>query len=54
MIEIINFNLSGKYILSTFDHDFPDGRSVHPDLKDGGALQISLQHFQVFQHLHSL
>ncbi|XP_021938763.1 UHRF1-binding protein 1-like isoform X4 [Zootermopsis nevadensis] len=24
-----------------------DGRSVHPDLKDGGALQISLQHFQV-------
>ncbi|XP_033611265.1 UHRF1-binding protein 1-like isoform X3 [Cryptotermes secundus] len=24
-----------------------DGRSVHPDLKGGGALQISLQHFQV-------
>lgn len=23
------------------------GRSCHPDLKDGGALQISLQHFQV-------
>ncbi|KAJ4435634.1 hypothetical protein ANN_18250 [Periplaneta americana] len=24
-----------------------DGRSVHPELRDGGALQISLQHFQV-------
>jgi hypothetical protein len=53
MMEIINLILSGKYILITFDCDFPDGRSVHPDLKDGGALQISLQHFQVFQHLCS-
>lgn len=26
---------------------FPDGRSCHPDLNDGGALQISVQGFQV-------
>jgi len=45
--------MSEKYIPGTFDCDFPDGRSVHPDLKDGGALQISLQHFQVFQRTYS-
>jgi hypothetical protein len=43
--------MSGKYNLSILTVIFPDGRSVHPYLKDGGALQISLQHFQVF-HLH--
>jgi len=26
---------------------FIDGRSCHPELKDGGALQISVQGFQV-------
>jgi hypothetical protein len=48
MTEVRNLTVSGKYILT----DFSDGRSVHPDLKDGGALQISLQRFQVFHYLH--
>lgn len=31
--------------LTSFLHE--DGRSCHPDLNDGGALQISVQGFQI-------
>lgn len=46
VVETSYHFLSHQIVLHLCD-DPGDGRSTHPNLKDGGALQVTLQHFQV-------